>query len=69
MAFHVASLRRRHVGASIHEAWTASLDTVQTMLDATLADDRTILLRATSQEVSTTRELSASLRPFGLALP
>ncbi len=53
---HVTSLRRRHVGASIHEAWATSLDSVQTMLDATLADDRTILLRATSQEIGTTRE-------------
>ena len=25
---HIASLRRRHVGASIHEAWTTSLDAV-----------------------------------------
>jgi hypothetical protein len=53
---HIAGLRRRHVGASIHEAWAASLDAVSTMLDATLADDRTILLRATSQELGSTRE-------------
>jgi len=53
---HIAGLRRRHVGASIHEAWTTSLDAVSTMLDATLADDRAILLRATSQELGPTRE-------------
>ena len=53
---HIAGLRRRHVGASIHEAWTASLDAVSAMLDATLADDRAILLRATSQELGPTRE-------------
>jgi hypothetical protein len=53
---HIAGLRRRHVGASIHEAWTASLDAVNAMLDATLADDRAILLRATSQELGPTRE-------------
>jgi len=53
---HIASLRRRHVGASIHEAWTTSLDAVSTMLDATLADDRAILLRATTQELGPSRE-------------
>jgi hypothetical protein len=53
---HVAGLRRRHVGASIHDAWTESLNAVQDALDATLADDRTVLLRATSQELGPTRE-------------
>src|SRR6185503_11049168 len=53
---HIAGLRRRHVGASIHEAWTTSLDAVNTMLDATLTDDRATLLRATSQELGPTRE-------------
>ena len=47
---HVASLRRRHVGASIHEAWTTSLDTVQTMLDANLADDSVEVLRTSWRE-------------------
>jgi hypothetical protein len=28
-----ASLTRRHVGASIHEAWTTSLESVRTALD------------------------------------
>src|SRR6185295_507225 len=53
---HIAGLRRRHVGASIHEAWTTSLGAVTTMLDATLTDDRATLLRATSQELGPTRE-------------
>ena len=53
---HIAGLRRRHVGASIHEAWTTSLDAVSTMLDATLTDDQATLLRATSQELGPTRE-------------
>ena len=53
---HIAGLRRRHVGASIHDAWSASLNAVGAMLDATLADDRAILLRATSQELGPTRE-------------
>ena len=53
---HIAGLRRRHVGASIHDAWSASLNAVSTMLDATLADDRATLLRATSQELGPSRE-------------
>src|SRR5919197_788949 len=36
---HVATFRRRHVGASIHAAWTDSLESVRTALDASLADD------------------------------
>jgi hypothetical protein len=31
---HVAGFRRRHVGASIQEAWTTSLDNVRATLDA-----------------------------------
>jgi Domain of unknown function (DUF932) len=53
---HVAGFRRRHVGASIHEAWTDSLEAVRATLDATLADDRTMLLRATRQELGPTRD-------------
>jgi len=44
---HVAGFRRRHVGASIHDAWTHSLREVRAALDADLASDRTTLLRAT----------------------
>ena len=53
---HVAGFRRRHIGASIHHAWTDSLREVRAALDADLAADRTILLRATSQELGETRE-------------
>ena len=53
---HVAGFRRRHIGASIHHAWTHSLGEVRAALDADLAADRTILLRATSQELGPTRE-------------
>jgi hypothetical protein len=53
---HVAGFRRRHIGASIHHAWTHSLGEVRAALDADLAADRTILLRATSQELGATRE-------------
>jgi hypothetical protein len=55
--FHpVAAFRRRHVGASIHEAWTDSLQSVRVALDADLATDRAMVLRATSQELGATRE-------------
>jgi hypothetical protein len=53
---HVVGFRRRHVGASIQEAWTTSLDAVRASLDADSADDRAMLLRATSQELGPTRE-------------
>jgi hypothetical protein len=53
---HVAGFRRRHVGASIHEAWTDSLHSVRAALDANLADDRTIIHRATTHELGANRE-------------
>src|SRR6478609_4996630 len=53
---HVAGFRRRHVGASIHEAWTESPQTVRDALDANLDDDRATLLRVTTQELGPTRE-------------
>jgi hypothetical protein len=53
---HVAGFRRRHVGASIQEAWTTSLDNVHATLDADTAVERTVLLRATTQEVGATRD-------------
>ena len=37
---HVAGFRRRHVGASIQDAWTTSLDGVRAALDADTAHDR-----------------------------
>ena len=51
---HVAGFRRRHVGASIQHAWTTSLNSVRAALDADTAHDRTLLLRATSQELGPT---------------
>src|ERR671919_116696 len=53
---HVAGFRRRHIGASIQDAWTTSLDNVRTALDADAAHDRLVLLRATSQELGPTRD-------------
>jgi hypothetical protein len=52
----VVGFRRRHVGASIQEAWTTSLDRVRTALDADPAHDRLVLLRAMSQELGPTRD-------------
>ena len=53
---HVAGFRRRHVGASIQEAWTASLSAIRTALDADPSADRTLLLRSTTQELGPTRD-------------
>jgi hypothetical protein len=53
---HVAGFRRRHIGASIQEAWTASLDGIRATLDADPTRDRAVLLRATAQELGPTRE-------------
>jgi hypothetical protein len=53
---HVAGFRRRHVGASIQEAWTTSLDTVRATLDADPVSERTVILRAITQELGETRE-------------
>ena len=52
---HVAGFRRRHVGASIQDEWTASLASVRTALDADVADDRLVLLRAQSRELGPDR--------------
>src|SRR3989337_3297764 len=37
---HVAGFRRRHIGASIQDAWTTSLDGVRATLDAATVNDR-----------------------------
>src|ERR687897_774882 len=51
---HIATLRRRHVGSSIQDAWTTSLDGVRAALDDDTANDRALLLRATAQELGPT---------------
>ena len=53
---HVAGFRRRHIGSSIQDAWTTSLDGVRAALDDDTANDRTLLLRATAQELGPTRD-------------
>ena len=53
---HVAGFRRRHIGSSIQTAWTTSLDGVRAALDDDTANHRTLLLRATTQELGPTRD-------------
>ncbi len=53
---HVTGFRRRHVGASIQDAWTTSLASVRAALDANPSDDRARLLRSTTQELGPTRD-------------
>jgi hypothetical protein len=50
------------------EAWTTSLDAVSTRLDASLVDDRAMLLRAASQEPGSTREQVIEAAMQGLDL-
>src|SRR5204863_8264475 len=52
---HVAGSRRRHVGASIQEAWTTSLDNVRATLDADSVSERAVIRRAMTQEFGSTR--------------
>lgn len=52
---HVAGFRRRHVGTTLQDAWTHSLEDVRAALDADTAHDRQVLLRASSQELGATR--------------
>jgi hypothetical protein len=47
---HVAGLRRRHVGASIYDAWTLSLNDVRGALDAQRLANAPLLLRSTTQD-------------------
>jgi hypothetical protein len=53
---HLAGFRRRHVGASIQDAWTTSLDAVCAALDADPSVDRTLLQRSTTLELGPTRD-------------
>ena len=52
----MARFRRRHVGASIQDAWTISLNDVRAALDADTAADRTMLLRSITRELGPTRD-------------
>lgn len=53
---HVAGFRRRHVGTSIQAAWADSLASVRAALDADPSADRTMILRASAQEIAPSRD-------------
>jgi hypothetical protein len=53
---HVAGFRRRHIGASIQEAWANSLVRARAALDADTSADRTMVNRAATTELGKTRE-------------
>src|SRR5688572_13464017 len=53
---HVVGFRRRHIGTSIQDEWTTSLESVRSALDADVANDRLVLLRAQPQELGSSRE-------------
>ncbi len=66
---HVAGFRRRHVGTSIQEAWMDSLTSVRAALDADPSVDHAKLLRASAQEIATTREAVIDAVTTRLDLP
>jgi hypothetical protein len=53
---HVAGFRRRHIGTSIEEAWTASLNDVRAALDADTAADRSTVHRAITHNLGSTKD-------------
>jgi hypothetical protein len=52
----VAGFRRRHIGASIQDAWTSSLHAVSNALEADPVHDRARLQRLTTLELGPTRD-------------
>lgn len=66
---HVATFRRRHVGASIQREWSISLRSLQSTLDADTGHERTLLLRASSQELGADRDavIEAAVRRLELS--
>jgi hypothetical protein len=49
-------IARRHVGASIRDTWTPSLDHGRATLDVDPVFEHTVILRATTQALGLTRE-------------
>jgi hypothetical protein len=66
---HVATFRRRHVGASIQREWSTSLRSLHATLDADTASDRALILRASSQELGANRDavIEAAVRRLELS--
>ena len=52
---HVAGFRRRHIGASIQEAWSTSFVKARAALDADTSADRAMVARATTIELGDSR--------------
>ena len=65
---HVAGFRRRHIGASIQDAWSTSLIRARAALDADTTADRTMVARATTTELGSSREevVQAAVRKLEL---
>jgi len=65
---HVAGFRRRHIGASIQEAWSTSFVRARAALDADTSADRTMVIRATTTELGKSREevVEAAVRKLEL---
>ena len=57
---HVAGFRRRHIGASIQDAWSNSLIRARAALDADTTADRTMVARATTTELGKLSRRSGS---------
>ncbi|MGE3490161.1 MAG: DUF932 domain-containing protein [Vicinamibacterales bacterium] len=53
---HVASFRRRHIGASIQDAWSDSLHGVRAALDADTDADTAVIAKAATSEIAASRE-------------
>jgi hypothetical protein len=53
---HVAGFWRRHIGASLDDAWRRSFNDVHAALDADTASDRLVLQRAMTHELGPTRD-------------
>ena len=66
---HVASFRRRHIGASIQDAWSDSLIRARAALDADTTTDRTMVARATTTELGSSREEVVQAAVQKLELP
>lgn len=66
---HVAAFRRRHVGQSIGDEWSSSLESVRAALNSDTHDDRAMILRATTKEIAPTREQVLDTVAQRLAVP
>ena len=66
---HVASFRRRHIGAAIQDSWCESLQRARVALDADTTDDKAVLVRAAATEIAATQEEVVQVVTRRLDLP